>query len=78
MKKSVLLLASVLFMSCSSDNETAPVANCNCKTITSIVVGGTVNGNTMRTYTYKNKCTGAITTNQMINTDGTVGDEVCN
>ena len=77
--KNLILLASVLLVSCSSDELSAPDAQtkCNCKIITSIVINGTVNGNTMRTYTYKENCTGKITTNQMINTTGVVGDEIC-
>jgi len=78
MKKSVLLLASLFLLSCSSDDVNAPAVKCNCGTITKIVVGGTINGNTMMTYTVKNNCTGVITTVQKINTDGKVGDEMCN
>jgi hypothetical protein len=77
MKKSVVLLASLFLLSCSSDSDT-PAVRCNCGTITKIVVGGTINGNTMMIYTVKNNCTGEILTIQKINTDGNVGDEICN
>jgi len=79
MKKSVLLLASLFLLSCTTDTEViSPNSKCNCGTITNIVTGGTVNGNTLMTYTVKNNCTAAISTIKKINTNGTVGDEMCN
>jgi hypothetical protein len=76
MKKSVVLLASLFLMSCSSDSDT-PAVRCNCGAITKIVVGGTINGNTMMTYSIKSDCTGEILTIQTFNTDYIVGQTIC-
>lgn len=76
MKKSVLLLASLFLLSCSSDNETTQTG-CNCGTITKVVVGGTVNGNTLRSYTVKNDCSGVVTVKESTSIVSVVGDKIC-
>jgi hypothetical protein len=78
MKKSVVLLASLFLMSCSGDSDTPDQKNCQCGIVTTIVVGGTVNGNTLYTLTVKNDCTGAVTTVQKMNLlNPRVGDSYC-
>lgn len=77
MKKSVLLLASLFLLSCSSDNDTPTQAGCNCGTITKVVVGGTVMGNTLRTYTIKNDCSGVVTVKESPSIVSVVGDKIC-
>ena len=78
MKKSVLLLASLFLLSCSSDNDTPAPKNCKCGVTTEIIKKGTVNGNTLYTITVKNDCTGELKKIDILNLlNPRVGDSYC-
>ncbi len=75
MKNSILLLASLFLLSCSSDK--IQMDGCNCGTITNVVVVGTVMEKTLRIYTVKNDCNGLIKEMRSTSIVSKVGEKIC-